>query len=151
MKELNLKSKILFKVFLYSFALNFVWENLHSFLYANYQGGAITEFILLRATLSDAVYIILAALLILLFSGRRIVVWISVFALLLLSIFIEKWALGTGRWAYNSFMPIIPLINTGLTPTIQLAILGYISFVLAGLTQGKSGVLFHLESRANLK
>lgn len=140
MNSLKPKIGILSKVFVYSFALNLIWENLHSFLYANYQGGTITEFILLRATLSDAIYITLAATPILLFSGRRVIIWISVFALLFLSIFIEKYALLSGRWAYNSLMPIVPFLQTGLTPTIQLAVLGYLSFRLSGLTGASAGV-----------
>lgn len=133
------KIKTIFAIFVFAFFLNLIWENLHSFLYVHYKGGEITEFILLRATLSDAVYISLAAILILIFSGKRMVVWISVFGLLLTSIFIERLALGSGRWAYNSLMPIVPILRTGLTPTIQLAILGYLSFRLSGLAPNVKG------------
>ena len=44
-------------IFISAFVLNLIWENLHSFLYESYMGGKITEFILLRATLADAIMI----------------------------------------------------------------------------------------------
>lgn len=44
------------------------------------------------------------------------------------AIIVEIYALNTGLWTYNKLMPIVPLVNTGLTPTVQLGILSY--FVL---------------------
>ncbi len=44
-------------VFVYAFGLNLIWENLHSFLYVHYKQGPITEFILVRAAISDALII----------------------------------------------------------------------------------------------
>ena len=44
-------------IFATAFILNAVWENLHAFLYDNYMGDKITELVLLRATLADAVMI----------------------------------------------------------------------------------------------
>jgi len=49
--------KKIFLIFVLSFLLNLIWENLQSFLYLSYQGGKITELILLRATLTDALII----------------------------------------------------------------------------------------------
>jgi len=115
-------------VFVISFFLNLIWENLHSPLYLEYKGGNITQIILLWVTFTDAVYITTCAFFVLIFTNKRLMVWISMLILLSISIFLEKWALGTGRWAYNSMMPIIPFLNIGLTPTIQLVILGYFSF-----------------------
>jgi len=43
--------------FVLSFLLNLIWENLQSFLYLSYQAEKITELILLRATLTDALII----------------------------------------------------------------------------------------------
>ena len=50
--------------------------------------------------------------------------------LVAISIIIEHFALSAGRWAYNDFMPIIPFLSVGLTPTIELGLLGYLSFKL---------------------
>lgn len=49
--------KKIFLVFILSFVLNLIWENLHSFLYVEYMGNKITEFILLRASVVDAIII----------------------------------------------------------------------------------------------
>ena len=119
-------------VFIVSFFLNLIWENIHSLMYVYYKGEEITEAVLVRASFFDALFISLAYLLIILLPWKKISVWLSIFLLLILSICIEKWALGSGRWMYNDLMPIIPILNTGLTPTLQLALLGYLSFRLAG-------------------
>ncbi len=116
--------KKLILVFILAFFLNWVWEILHSALYLNYRGGAITGFVLFRASLADA-----AILLILIFAARKLKLnkaFFVVFGGLVISVAIEIWALQTGRWDYNSLMPIIPIIKTGLTPTVQLAVIGYI-------------------------
>jgi len=47
---------------------------------------------------------------------------------LVAAIAMEIWALNTGRWVYSSLMPIIPIIKTGLSPTIQLALTGLIAY-----------------------
>lgn len=116
--------KKLISVFILAFFLNWVWEILHSALYSNYRGGPITGFILFRASLVDA-----AIILILIFAAWKLKLnkpLFVVFGGLVISIVIETWVLQTGRWAYGLLMPIIPIIKTGLTPTVQLAVTGYI-------------------------
>ena len=115
-------------IFATAFILNAIWENLHVFLYDNYMGGRITELVLLRATLADAVMITVIALPFVLFPSWRRQNWIIIFVGLVLAIGIEWYALLTGRWAYNVYMPIIPLLSVGLTPAIQLGLLGLLSF-----------------------
>lgn len=122
-------------IFVVAFALNLIWENLHAVLYDNYQGGGITELILLRATLFDAIFIVLICLPFVLFPKLKSKSnWIFVLGLIL-AIAIELYALATGRWAYGSLMPVIPFLNIGLTPTIQLGVLGVLSFKFATLGQ----------------
>jgi hypothetical protein len=116
-------------VFICAFALNFVWENLHSALYANYQNGSITEFILARATLVDAILVTLLMWCATKISSRETVrTFIIIIGGVTIATFIEKWALATGRWHYNALMPVIPLFGTGLTPTIQLGLTGYLIY-----------------------
>lgn len=115
-------------IFVLAFALNYVWEHAHSLLYANYQGGPITEFILLRATLADAAMITLIILPFLLSRHLAKRSWLIAVIGIAVAIGIEEHALSTGRWAYNALMPIIPFIHTGLTPTIQLGLLGYFAY-----------------------
>src|SRR3989344_878851 len=120
--------KKIFLIFVSAFVLNAVWENLHSFLYVNYMGGEITELILLRATLVDAVMIVFITLPFVLISSFKKHNWLIVFIGIVVAISIEWYALATGRWAYNAYMPIIPLLSVGLTPAIQLGLLGLLSF-----------------------
>lgn len=116
--------KRILAIFVVSFAFNFLWEHAHAPLYAAYQGGALTNYILLRAALGDAVIITTLGALFIYFptvGRRRWLIWPLGLGV---AIFIELLALHSGRWAYNSMMPIIPLLKIGLTPTIQLALTG---------------------------
>lgn len=122
--------KKVFLIFILSFVLNLIWENLHSLLYVGYMGGKITEFILLRASIADAVIITLMSLPFVFMPRLKGKSWLIIFIGVLVAIFIELWALNTGRWAYNEYMPIIPILGIGLTPTIQLGFLGYLSYRL---------------------
>jgi hypothetical protein len=120
--------KKIFSIFFIAFVLNAVWENLHSVFYDNYMGGEITQFILLRASFWDAIIVVFITLPFIFYLPLKNKSWLIILAGIVVSIFIEYWGLGTGRWAYNSLMPIIPLFGIGLTPAIQLGLLGYISF-----------------------
>lgn len=118
----------IFLIFLLSFILNLIWENLHSLLYAVYMDGKITELILVRASLGDAIIISILSLPFLLFPNQRQKSWLIIPFGVLVSIIIELYALSVGRWMYNEYMPIIPILDIGLTPTIQLGLLGYLSY-----------------------
>jgi len=115
-------------IFVVAFALNFVWEHWHLVLYLNYQGQEITNLILVRAALFDAIFTTILALPFIFISFFRQRLWLAPILATLFAISLELFALQTGRWAYAAAMPIIPIINTGLTPTIQLGILAFISF-----------------------
>lgn len=117
-------------IFIISFILNLIWENLHSFLYLGYKGGKITEFILLRATLGDAIMITLISFPFIFLNSFKKYTWIIIPIGIILAVSIEWYALGTGRWGYNEYMPIVPYLEVGLTPLIQLGVLGYISVCL---------------------
>lgn len=82
--------------------------------------------VLFRAALVDAMIITVIA-----FVAQRFFYqqrfMIMIFLGIAIAIVIEWWALGSGRWAYANTMPLIPLFGSGLTPTIQLSFLGYIS------------------------
>ena len=121
------------KVFLIcssAFVSNLLWENLHSFLYIQYMHGSITEFVLIRAALTDAAMITIITLPFVFLPAAKKQSWAIVAIGFVLAVGIERWALDSGRWAYNTYMPIIPLLSVGLTPAIQLGVLGYLSFKL---------------------
>lgn len=114
-------------LFFVSLTLNILWENLHSFLYENYKNGEITEFILVRASLFDALLITIIALPFMYYTSLKNKIWLILILGTALAILNEWYGLSTGRWKYNELMPIVPIIKTGLTPTIQLGLLGYAS------------------------
>ena len=122
--------KKVFLIFVLSFFLNLIWENLHSLLYINYLGGKISELILVHATLGDAIIITLLCLPFIYLPNQKQKSWLIIPLGVLIAISVEIYALRTGMWAYNEFMPIIPLLKIGLTPTIQLGLLGYLTYWL---------------------
>jgi hypothetical protein len=44
---------------------------------------------------------------------------------------LEWYALASGRWSYNERMPIVPLVNVGLWPVLQMTLLPSLSALLA--------------------
>lgn len=124
-----------FFIFSVAFVSNLIWENLHSVLYDNYMGGKITELILLRAALIDAIIITVILSLFFLFPRFKKIDWAILLLGLIISIFIEYYALHTHRWAYNSLMPIVPFLKVGFTPAIQLGLLGYIIFKIEAIVE----------------
>lgn len=118
-------------IFVLAFALNIAWENLHAPLYVHYRGAPITELILLRSALVDALLIAIICAPFLWVATLKKRSWLIVPIGIVLAIYLELWALDSGRWAYNSLMPILPFLGVGLTPTIQLGLLGWISYKTA--------------------
>src|SRR3989338_233152 len=96
-------------VFIIAFLLNTIWENIHGLLYANYQEMAITEYILLRAAVVDAIIILFGIFVAQYFSGFNRIQFLLTFWLFA-AIIIEWCALSTGRWEYSTIMPIIPFL-----------------------------------------
>jgi hypothetical protein len=127
--------KRLLTIFVLALLLNAVWENIHSVLYSNYMGGPITETILLRASLFDALLIALICAPFLYVHTLKDRDWLILIFGTLIGILNEWYGLSTGRWAYNSMMPILPLIKVGLSPTLQLGLLGYVSYKVEALTR----------------
>lgn len=115
-------------IFILAFIFNLIWENLHANFYIHYQNGTITELILIKAALFDAVFITFLSLPFIFskYFNRRL--WWSLIIGFIFAIILERYALATNRWAYNNLMPIIPLIKTGLTPTVQLGILSFLIY-----------------------
>ncbi|MBI3074711.1 MAG: hypothetical protein HYY92_00660 [Parcubacteria group bacterium] len=117
-------------IFLAGFLMNFLWENLHAPLYIHYQGGAITEIVLFHAALFDAAVITLFAAFAFLVLPRHFRQWFMLIAGILFAIGLEIFALKTGRWEYAALMPLIPFINVGLSPALQLGLTGWLALFL---------------------
>ncbi len=97
----------------------------------------ITELVLARASLVDSIIITLVCLPFFYLSFLEKKSWLIVVIGVIIAIGIELYALHTGRWSYNQYMPIIPFLSVGLTPTIQLGLLGYLSYRLVCYTKGQ--------------
>lgn len=124
-------------IFILALVLNFIWENFHSQLYVHYQRGLITQLVLLKAAVVDASFITILATFFLkvgYLKGRQ---WYLLTIGIIAAILLEKYALITNRWAYNNSMPVIPIIKTGLTPTIQLGLLSYLIFKIVFKNNGQ--------------
>ena len=122
------KVKKLAVIFVLAWLANLVWENLHHVLYLHYQGQPITGLILFRASLFDAAVITILALPFILVPFFRARLWLAFVIGVVLAVGLEWWALATSRWAYTDLMPLIPLLGTGLTPTIQLGLIAYLVY-----------------------
>jgi len=140
-----MKRKLSFLIFLYliAFLLNFIWEHAHGPLYGiDHEGmswGLYMWFFFL-ATLWDAGYITLLYLSIAVMKRRFFWLersnWLDLSVVMLISFavatFIEWRALSIGRWSYNDLMPIVPWLDVGLTPFLQLGLLSLLSFWIVG-------------------
>lgn len=123
--------KIVF-IFVLAFVLNFIWEISQAFLYApHYVGIAGLITVHLRASLGDIsiIFIILSLDTVILRKfyaeekSNTARFSMIIFIGLVLATSLEKYALATGRWSYNSLMPIIPWLNVGLTPILQMMLI----------------------------
>lgn len=125
--------KKIFLIFLLAFIFNLLWENIHSYLYVHYQGEAITQLILIRAALFDAFFITVLSwpFIYLKYFNQRL--WYAIIIGVIFAIILERFALYTNRWSYTELMPVIPIIKTGLTPTIQLGLLAFVTYKLLKL------------------
>lgn len=107
-----------------AFAVSVVWEFSHAPLYGAYQGGAITSWILVRASFWDALMLVAIALL----SGmmkkdaKGCNVLAGAVLALMVAFNLELYALSTARWVYTTAMPTLPFFGVGLSPLLQLPI-----------------------------
>jgi hypothetical protein len=111
------------KLFAYAFILNFAWEVAHSPLYVP---NIALNFLLCLFLAAVADALIIAALL---YFLRRPAYFIP--AALAIAVAVEKAALWYGLWSYAPAMPVVPILEVGLTPFVQLAAAGYIARLLA--------------------
>lgn len=129
-------------VFVIAVALNYVWELAQSPLYLGQGDLAVLLWHCLRAALGDGLLVLLIWLGGILVvgrpdwfrrPGRAGYAWMLC-AGLALSVTIEWFAVHVvGRWAYAPRMPIIPWLEVGLVPVLQMLLLPPLVFSLASL------------------
>ena len=132
----SIDNKILFRKLIFTqtilgYALNFLWEILHSHLY---QGYVYNMQHILFGALASVADVIMMLLLYFVFSFLlKDPYWVQKITIprIILVILVggtgtlisEMIHLSQGDWAYNPTMPIIPRVNVGLSPFLQFAIL----------------------------
>jgi len=133
---------LLLLISIISFVLNLIWENLQAPLYQGYGNFWQHLSICSVASLGD-VLIILVLYFILVMVNKNIF-WITKISKsdiilvvtlgFLIAVGIEKWALMIGRWQYTEAMPMVPLLDVGLTPLLQMMLLPLLIFSVVSLT-----------------
>lgn len=133
----NYKVRYLLILVAVSFVLHFVWENLQAPLYAGFISFYEHFSMCLAAAIGD-VFFSLSALLFMILIKRVSPLkfnksdYIILAALgFIIAVAIEKNALLAGKWSYSGAMPLIPYLNVGLTPILQMIFLLPLSFYLA--------------------
>lgn len=120
------------RLFFISAAVNFVWEMAQMPLYENMPFDSLMSWWLcFRASLGDGIIVaFIWAIGAVLFREQR---WFEVLTPLraaillttgaLIAVGIEYVALLRGRWSYSALMPLVPLLDVGLSPFLQLLVL----------------------------
>ncbi len=127
-----------------TFLFHGVWEHAHIVLYTGYDAmkGFVPVWIL--ATLGDILYTLIIVGIISLIKrnldwfrdANRYDLFAAALLGFVLALMVEYKGLYLGRWSYLPAMPIVPLLNVGLSPLLQMTILTPLSlFVTKTLIQ----------------
>lgn len=121
--------------FTIAFVLNVIWENAHMSLYKNFSGdrSSLQRFI---RSISDSIKDSLIILTFYAIPGWAIMTtmqwpwhaslyqhFLLVILGAVLAITVELHAIKTGRWQYTDRMPLVPGLNIGLSPLLQMVLL----------------------------
>ncbi|MBI4154665.1 hypothetical protein HY498_01100 [Candidatus Woesearchaeota archaeon] len=135
MENKFLNKKFALAIFVVAYILNFLWEYLHYPLYnCKFPLGVCAVVTSFR----DALIILgIYFLGVLFFKNNRWILNLTKLKLGLLLVtsffiayIIELQGIYFGKWSYNEFMPIIPVLNVGLSPILQMIFLSFITFLI---------------------
>lgn len=141
--EIIVKRKVylLLLILAIGFLANLIWENAQAFMYEGYTDFLSHFLVCFIATIVDALVILLMYLLFA--AAYKDIYWmkcwngknISILLLIggTLAVGFEKWALVKAEWRYNELMPIVPLLDIGFSPLLQLMILPFITYYFSYL------------------
>ncbi len=121
-----------------AFVLHIIWENVQAPLFAGYQSFSQHFSMCLIGTIGDVVITlsVLAFLWLLKKDVARTADFLGLAIIgFVIAVGIEQNALLADKWNYNSAMPIIPWLNVGLAPILQMTLLIPLSFYLARSTK----------------
>lgn len=141
----NLYKKQVIAISVYAFILNFIWEVSQGFLFSDYVYNFQHISFCALASVAD---LIMVLLLYFVFSvALKNPFWIKNFtpykSLSLLFIggagaILGEWRhLSEGTWSYTETMPVLPIIEVGLTPLLQFIILPILIYKLANAHASK--------------
>ena len=132
--------KFILLVTIQGFILNFAWEVVQGPLYAGFSKDIQHIAICALAAVADAIMVLL------LYFGFALVYnknpfWVQKFTALRIAvvalaggigaILTEMRHLSEGNWAYAESMPIIPIVNVGLSPVLQFMVLPVLIYYLS--------------------
>ena len=126
---------ILIGIFVIALLLNFVWEYVHYVLYVctidRLWCAEYTAFV--DALLTLGIYVVVAFLVhdrawIFSLNKKNIVILFMVSAIV--AIVVEWQGLHLEKWTYAQTMPIIPLLNIGLSPFLQMILLSLATLLI---------------------
>lgn len=143
METLKQKSEIL-PIALTGFLLNLIWENLQAPFYTGYTGFAAHFLPCLYSAFGDMAIIAVIFYLVIKpdsANGYETIlkkIPALLFIGLVISVGIEKWALAYSKWNYTAVMPMVPAVNIGLLPMLQMLILPFLTFCIVRSFNGKS-------------
>jgi uncharacterized membrane protein len=134
LQESPLRIKFLFWLFIIAAAINWPWEMLQMPGYQEMAYGSWSEtaWMCFRASLGDGLITVIVYSLTVLVrralykenSMMRMQTFASLAILgAIVAVVIEKLALSVGRWSYSNVMPVMPILEVGLLPLLQLIIL----------------------------
>lgn len=132
-------------IVLVSFFLHLGWESLHVQLYTGYESWTGGTPVVFLAAIGDVLYTLGAFTLVSGFKGS--VEWIEMatkrdYLMLvtlgfLIALFVEYKGLALHRWQYLPDMPLIPLLQVGLSPIIQMALLLPLTIFIVSRMRGR--------------
>ena len=130
--------RYLFLIVVVAFLLNFAWEDAQAPLFSGGLSPAHYLIIYTRATLFDALYTVglYVGIAIIARNRRWVERWnwphmaFTFVVGFVVAAVIELRALAIDRWSYSESMPLIPYLEVGLSPILQLMVLPYTTFLI---------------------
>jgi hypothetical protein len=129
-------TRLFVAIFLIAVAVNFAWEMAQSVLYTPMGAPLTATWRCFVASLGDGAIVLgIAGSGWLLFGRADWFVrsgpkeYLMMIALgITIAVLLERHAVAAGHWAYTDRMPILPILNVGLVPVLQMVVLPPVVF-----------------------
>ncbi len=129
-----------------AFALNFLWEMAQMPLFKNMPLNWETTFFCALASIADCIMVMILYLgFSLIYKNAFWFLQPSLLRVIFLitagglgAILAEKKHLFLGNWAYSTYMPLVPVVDIGLSPLLQFMVLPLLIYYVASAIVGKN-------------